>query len=332
MIYAIPPAIRITALGIRGVPTNTVEAARGARLDATADAVEGAAPARAPDAAPVGEPDDPVRALDGRDRRADRRRRASATSSRTGSTPIRRSRSLAGVAIVIMAIALDRATEAMANRTDPTQRHLTEAQAPAAPSCSRSRARPASASPSGLGYALRRRQRPGRAGRARTGCSRRSRASLDYVQDPSTFVFHITSPIGNFLVQYGLSRCEIFFVETPWPATARRPDADRVLRLGAAAGGDHVRDARADRRHRRVDERDGHALAGARRDGLHAARRDPARRLGGREPPCAADDAAGPRRAADAAAARLHHPVHLPDARLDRARASSRPCSTRPRS
>src|SRR5207247_8167008 len=27
MIYAIPPAIRITALGIRGVPTNTIEAA-----------------------------------------------------------------------------------------------------------------------------------------------------------------------------------------------------------------------------------------------------------------------------------------------------------------
>ena len=34
MIYAVPPAIRITALGIRGVPTNTVEAAHGARRDA----------------------------------------------------------------------------------------------------------------------------------------------------------------------------------------------------------------------------------------------------------------------------------------------------------
>ena len=28
MIYAVPPAVRITALGIRGVPTNTVEAAK----------------------------------------------------------------------------------------------------------------------------------------------------------------------------------------------------------------------------------------------------------------------------------------------------------------
>ncbi len=35
MIYAIPPAIRITALGIRGVPVNTVEAA--ASVGATAD-------------------------------------------------------------------------------------------------------------------------------------------------------------------------------------------------------------------------------------------------------------------------------------------------------
>ena len=34
MIYAIPPAIRITALGIRGVPTNTVEAAESMGVDA----------------------------------------------------------------------------------------------------------------------------------------------------------------------------------------------------------------------------------------------------------------------------------------------------------
>ena len=33
---------------------------------------------------------------------------------------------LAGIAIVIMAIALDRATQAIAERTDPTHRHLTD--------------------------------------------------------------------------------------------------------------------------------------------------------------------------------------------------------------
>jgi glycine betaine/proline transport system permease protein len=39
---------------------------------------------------------------------------------------------------------------------------------------------------------------------------------LDYVQDPSTFVFGITEPVGNFIVQYGLEPLRNFFVETPW--------------------------------------------------------------------------------------------------------------------
>ena len=73
MIYAIPPAIRITALGIRGVPANTVEAAPRHGVDEVADAREGAPAARAADVAPVGQPDDPLRALDGRHRRPDRR-------------------------------------------------------------------------------------------------------------------------------------------------------------------------------------------------------------------------------------------------------------------
>ena len=34
MIYAVPPAVRITALGIRGVTADTVEASQGARRDA----------------------------------------------------------------------------------------------------------------------------------------------------------------------------------------------------------------------------------------------------------------------------------------------------------
>ena len=40
---------------------------------------------------------------------------------------------LAGFAIVIMAIALDRATEAIAERTDPAHRHLTDAALKRAP-------------------------------------------------------------------------------------------------------------------------------------------------------------------------------------------------------
>ena len=42
--------------------------------------------------------------------------------------------------------------------------------------------------------------------------------ALDYVQNPDTFVFHITNPIGNFIVKYGLVPLGDFFVETPWPA------------------------------------------------------------------------------------------------------------------
>ena len=38
------------------------------------------------------------------------------------------------------------------------------------------------------------------------------------MQNPDTFVFHITNPIGNFIVQYGLEPLRSFFVETPWPA------------------------------------------------------------------------------------------------------------------
>jgi glycine betaine/proline transport system permease protein len=46
----------------------------------------------------------------------------------------------------------------------------------------------------------------------------RIQSVLNYVQDPGTFIFHITSPIGNFLVQYGLTPLQNFFVQTPWPA------------------------------------------------------------------------------------------------------------------
>ena len=86
---------------------------------------QGAAPARAADAAPVRQPDDPLRALDGRDRRADRRpgprrRRHERPLLRT-----RRSRSSPGVAIVIMAIALDRVDrgDGGADRPDAAPSH-----------------------------------------------------------------------------------------------------------------------------------------------------------------------------------------------------------------
>ena len=76
MIYAIPPAVRITALGIRGVTHDTVEASKafGATPLQTLFKVQLPLARRA--AAAGGQPDDHVRALARRDRRPDRRPRA----------------------------------------------------------------------------------------------------------------------------------------------------------------------------------------------------------------------------------------------------------------
>jgi glycine betaine/proline transport system permease protein len=104
----------------------------------------------------------------------------------------------------------------MANRTDPTRRHLTE----------RGKKRlhlftlacaAAVGLAVGLGHAF------GAASvwsrwTAQPWLLRHVQSILDYVQNPSTFVFHITNPVGNFLVKYGLVPLRSFFVEMPWPA------------------------------------------------------------------------------------------------------------------
>ena len=40
--------------------------------------------------------------------------------------------------------------------------------------------------------------------------------ALDYVQDPSSFIFGITEPIGNFLLERFLEPLRLVLVETPW--------------------------------------------------------------------------------------------------------------------
>ena len=67
MIYAIPPAIRITALGIRSVP-KTRSRPRRRWVRPPAGARQGAAAARARDDPARSQPDDPLRAHHGRDR------------------------------------------------------------------------------------------------------------------------------------------------------------------------------------------------------------------------------------------------------------------------
>jgi glycine betaine/proline transport system permease protein len=217
MIYAIPPAIRITALGIRRVPANTVEAAQalGATRRQTilkvqlplarrmlllsvnqtilfalsmvviAGLIGGAGLG---DVVTNGLYSNPALAL------------------------------LGGGAIVIMALAVDRATEAMAERTDPAHRHLT------AEKRTRLRLYTAACAAAtglavGLGYALHAGSAWSR-WTAQDWLLRYVQKALDYVQNPSTFVFHITEPIGNFIVQRGLEPLRSFFVETPWPVMA----------------------------------------------------------------------------------------------------------------
>jgi glycine betaine/proline transport system permease protein len=224
MIYAIPPAIRITALGIRRVPTNTVEAAEA--LGSTRLQVLGKV--QLPLARRMlllGVNQTILFALSmvviagligGQGL-------GNVVTNGLYSNPARAL--LAGFAIVIMAIALDRATQAMAERTDPARRHLTD--------LAKRRLRLATlgaAAAVGLAVGL------GHAFGAGAVYSRYTAQSwllhqvqtvLDYVQNPSTFVFQITEPIGNFLVEYGLIPLQSFFVETPWPAT--------VFGLGAIA-------------------------------------------------------------------------------------------------
>jgi glycine betaine/proline transport system permease protein len=217
LIYAIPPAIRITALGIRGVPKNTVEAAAALGATKLQTLFKVQLPlARRLLLLSVNQTIlfalsmVVIAGLIGGKGLGD------VVTSGLYSNPALAL--VAGVAIVIMAIALDRTTEAIANRTDPAHRHLTEDKQ------KRLRLYTLAAAAgiglaAGLGNAL-------GAGSVWSRWSgqpwilRQVQSVLDYVQNPGTFIFHITNPIGNFIVQYGLGPLRSFFVEVPWPAMA----------------------------------------------------------------------------------------------------------------
>jgi glycine betaine/proline transport system permease protein len=214
MIYAIPPAIRITALGIRGVAPNTVEAAAalGSTRLQTIRKVQLPLARRmlllavnqtilfalsmVVIAGLIGGPG-----------------LGDVVTNGLYSNPALAL--LGGLAIVIMAMALDRSTESMADRTDPARRHLTEEK--------KRRLRLATLTCAagvglavGLGYLF------GAGGiysgrTAQDWLLQKIQKGLDYVQNPSTWVFHITEPTGNFIVQHGLQPLTNFFVETPWP-------------------------------------------------------------------------------------------------------------------
>jgi glycine betaine/proline transport system permease protein len=217
MIYAVPPAIRITALGIRGVPPNTVEAATAFGSTRWQVLSKVQLPlARSMLLLSVNQTIlfalsmVVIAGLIGGQGLGD-----SVTSGLYTNPALA---VLAGAAIVIMAIALDRATEAMAEHADPERRHLTEGK--------KLRLRlftsvcaAAVGLAVGLGHVF-------HAGADWTGWTAQTwlmqqvQHVLDYIQNPSTFLFrYITNPTGNFLVTHAIQPLRNFFIETPWPAT-----------------------------------------------------------------------------------------------------------------
>jgi glycine betaine/proline transport system permease protein len=226
MIYAIPPAVRITALGIRGVTAESVEASQAL----------GATPAQTLFKVQL-----PLA-----------RRQLLLSVNQTimfalslvviagliggrglgdvvtnGLYSNAALALLAGAAIVIMAIALDRSSSAIADRTDPTKRHLTDE--------GRRRARLATLATfaaialivlaaKALGVQSVYPDEFETATTVYTATIEDTllswiQSALDYVQDPSSFVFGITEPLGNFLLEYLLEPLRVFLVETPWFVT-----------------------------------------------------------------------------------------------------------------
>ena len=220
MIYAIPPAIRITALGIRGVPVNTVEAATSMGVTRTQLLARCSSPRPTHD--PAGrQPDDPLRALDGRDRRPDRRRRprggrherpllepgarnpgrardrghgdgprpllrGDRAADRSGAQHLdearKRFQTLALVAAIVAGVGLAKALGVGA------------------------------AYPDEVGS-------PPRMATIEEWLLAKIQVVLDYVQDPTTWVFAITERVGVFILQQLLLPLQEFLVEAPWFTT-----------------------------------------------------------------------------------------------------------------
>jgi glycine betaine/proline transport system permease protein len=131
---------------------------------------------------------------------------------------------LAGIAIVIMAIALDRATAAIADRTDPARRQLTDE--------GRKRARTITLATFGVIAVAVLVARalgadaiyPDQFETATTVYDSNIQDTilgwlndaLNYVQDPASFIFGITDPVGNFILEKLLQPVQNLLMDTPW--------------------------------------------------------------------------------------------------------------------
>jgi glycine betaine/proline transport system permease protein len=226
MIYAVPPAIRITALGIRGVTADTVEASQAYGATSWQTLFKVQLPlARRQLLLSINQTIMFALSLVVIAGLIGGRGLGDVVTSGLYSNPALAM--LAGGAIVIMAVALDRATSAIAEHTDPTRRHLTDE--------GRRRAQRITLGTlvGILAIALACRALgvqdiyPDEFETATTIYTATIQDTLmswiqsvlDYVQDPASFVFGITEPVGNFLVEYALEPLRVFLVEMPWYIT-----------------------------------------------------------------------------------------------------------------
>jgi glycine betaine/proline transport system permease protein len=223
MIYAIPPAVRITALGIRGVTRDSVEASRALGATEPQTLLKVQLPlARRQLLLSVNQTIMFALSLVVIAGLIGGRGLGDVVTNGLYSNP--GLALLAGFVIVIMAIALDRSTAAIADRTDPTRRHLTDE--------GRRRARITMlATFAGIAAVVLVAKALGAdalypdefetANFVYTATIEENllmsiQDVLDYVQDPESFIFGITEPIGNFVLEYLLEPLRILLVETPW--------------------------------------------------------------------------------------------------------------------
>jgi glycine betaine/proline transport system permease protein len=223
LIYAIPPAVRITALGIRGVTAESVEASQALGATPTQTLIKVQLPlARRQLLLALNQTIMFALSLVVIAGLIGGRGLGDVVTNGLYSNPALAL--LAGIVIVIMAIALDRATAAIADRTDPARRQLTDE--------GKRRARRVTLATLGaialavvvakvLGADPIYPEEFETASTVYTADIQddilaRIQDVLDYIQDPDTFVFSITDAVGNFILDNLLEPVRKFLVETPW--------------------------------------------------------------------------------------------------------------------
>jgi glycine betaine/proline transport system permease protein len=223
LIYSIPPAVRITALGIRGVTAESVEASQALGATPRQTLFKVQLPlARRQLLLALNQTIMFALSLVVIAGLIGGRGLGDVVTNGLYSNPALAL--LAGIAIVIMAIALDRATAAIADRTDPARRQLTDE--------AKRRARQVTLAVLGavalivvaaklLGAQSIYPEEFETASTVYTADIQDELLGwiqdvLDYIQDPDTFIFGITDAIGNFILDNLLEPLRKFLVETPW--------------------------------------------------------------------------------------------------------------------